>query len=1201
MVAVDADTTENSTHDWGHSLIPETQLSVLAVAGLAPGDDPTYAGGAPENSAPLWATAVYPQDSTSSGNITVYVDYNGDGNTQPTGGGTDANTGLDYDVSYSIAELERLKIYTDADGNGTADIADQTGTKVWTSGSDALIAIAYGQDPNTAAVGSPAVDLGTTVPGIPLLLASIGCTIVNDLNGNGLVDLGDTVDYEINVENAGAGPIAPNTVTVVNTPASEITYVTGSSTLDDGTLVNVADDSVGTPSPVDEGGYTYNNQLNPSNQFTLRFEAIITDIPSNGTITNVVDVIGLTSTISALHTFNYNPSPEVDIVTTAGSTPDGDIHKITSAGNVTYTYTITNEGLSHLADLVITDDNGTPGNPADDITLTATECPDLAGPLAPNAAIVCTDTRLISADTTNTASVTGNPVNAAGDDLAGVADPTDSDPADVAIVGSISDLVWNDTNGDGIKDSGETGINGITVNLRDPADDSIIDTVTTSGGGLYSFTQLVAGNYIVEFVPPTNYLFSPQSASGSTSANDSNPNTITERVSVSLASGQNTDEIDAGLYLPVSISNFVWDDRDADGIQDGGEPGLDGVTVRLYTPRLSEITSTTTTGGGLYSFTGLVAGSYVIHVDTPSGWLHSPANATTDSVDSDPNTSTVNTTTYVLSASDNNDTVDVGLYNPGSISDLVWVDTNGNGIQDSGESGLNGVTVNLLDPNNSDAVLDTTTTAGGGLYSFTGLVAATYAIQFVLPNGYSFSPQTATGGTSATDSDPDPSTGRTSNIVLSAGENDDEIDSGIFLSGSIGDLVWNDIDADGINDVGESGLDGVTVNLRDPDNSNALLATTVTAGGGAYLFTNLVANNYVVEFVAPNGYDHSPANQVDDDADSDANVSTGLTAEIILTAGEDDETVDAGFYQPASVSNFVWGDTNGNGIQDGGETGIDGVTVRLLDPDNSDAVISSTATSGGGLYSFIDLAPNNYVLEFVTPTGYSPSPANAGNDDVDSDASTSNGRTAEFTLAANKSNEDFDAGFFQPASISDLVWDDYDGGGVKDAGEPGLDGVTVNLRDPNNSNAIITTDVTALGGLYSFGNLDPGDYVVEFVLPNNYVASPQNATTGTAVTDSDADPTTGLTATINLTSGDNDDSIDAGFYQPGSISNLVWYDLNANGIQDASEPGLDGVTVRLLDTSDNELATTTTVNGVYSFSNLGAGDYVVEFVNPGNG
>jgi hypothetical protein len=73
---------------------------------------------------------------------------------------------------------------------------------------------------------------------------------------------------------------------------------------------------------------------------------------------------------------------------------------------------------------------------------------------------------------------------------------------------------------------------------------------------------------------------------------------------------------------------------------------------------------------------------------------------------------------------------------------------NGNGIQNAGEPGLNGVTVNLLDSGGS--VIDTTVTAnnGGGnpgYYQFTDLAPGTYSVQFVLPGGYVFTPQDADG------------------------------------------------------------------------------------------------------------------------------------------------------------------------------------------------------------------------------------------------------------------------------------------------------------------------------------------------------------------------------------------------------------------------------------------------------------------------
>ena len=63
--------------------------------------------------------------------------------------------------------------------------------------------------------------------------------------------------------------------------------------------------------------------------------------------------------------------------------------------------------------------------------------------------------------------------------------------------------------------------------------------------------------------------------------------------------------------------------------------------------------------------------------------------------------------------------------------DKVWEDRNANGLQDAGESGLDGVTVRLYDA--SDTLVGATTTSGGGQYKFTGLTSGTYSLEFLPP------------------------------------------------------------------------------------------------------------------------------------------------------------------------------------------------------------------------------------------------------------------------------------------------------------------------------------------------------------------------------------------------------------------------------------------------------------------------------------
>ena len=115
-------------------------------------------------------------------------------------------------------------------------------------------------------------------------------------------------------------------------------------------------------------------------------------------------------------------------------------------------------------------------------------------------------------------------------------------------------------------------------------------------------------------------------------------------------------------------------------------------------------------------------------------------------------------------------------------------------------------------------------------------------------------------------------------------------------------------------------------------------------------------------------------------------------------------------YQAAALGNRVFEDLNGNGIQDAGEVGVDGVTVVLTDKDGVPEDV--TTTSGGGFYEFVDLAPGNYLLSFPTlPDGYIKTIANVGtNDDMDSDVDKTSTTTDVISLQPSQVDHSWDLG-----------------------------------------------------------------------------------------------------------------------------------------------------------------------------------------------
>jgi hypothetical protein len=175
--------------------------------------------------------------------------------------------------------------------------------------------------------------------------------------------------------------------------------------------------------------------------------------------------------------------------------------------------------------------------------------------------------------------------------------------------------------------------------------------------------------------------------------------------------------------------------------------------------------------------------------------------------------------------------------------------------------------------------------------------------------------------------------------------------------GKIGDYVWWDVDVDGVQDGDETGIGGVTVNLYD--STDTKIRTTQTAPSGYYIFNNLNAGDYYVKFVLPSDdYSFSLQDQGSNDAvDSDADPTTGKTGIINLSAGETDLTWDAGLHL-CDIGDRVWHDESGGGDQNNSifppydpEPGFNDVDVYLYDYQPStcgeDGYLAMTTTISG--------------------------------------------------------------------------------------------------------------------------------------------------------------------------------------------------------------------------------------------------------------
>ena len=728
-------------------------------------------------------------------------------------------------------------------------------------------------------------------------------------------------------------------------------------------------------------------------------------------------------------------------------------------------------------------------------------------------------------------------------------------------MGMIGDYVWQDMNANGIQNTGEPGIGGVTVDLYKVGTAGIFATTTTNSSGYYSFTQLESGEYYLQFTSNNSIWFAaPQTAAGSTTANDSNIDTSGLTAHITLLSGDINLSMDAGYYQKASVGDRIWNDVDGDGIQDAGESGIKDVKVTLTYPD-SSTTYVTTDVNGNYLFSNLIPGNYTVSID--------PATLPSNYQQTFEKDGTLNgSVAVVLTSGSAAADVDFGYYVKSSIGNFVWLDTDADGIQDSGEPGMAGVTVTLY--NAAGTIVAVRTTDANGYYVFSDLLVGTYTVGITVPSDTFISPYQA-GADRALDSDVNVGTGRSANIAVLGGQTITDIDAGLYQKASVGDRIWNDVDADGVQDAGEAGIPNVTVTLTLPDLSTI---NTTTDANGLYLFDNLVPGNYTVSIeqaTLPLNYQQTS----EKDGSLDGSVA------VVLSSGIDVVDVDFGYYVKSSIGDLVWEDTDADGIQDSGEPGLPGVTVTLYDAGGN--IAATTTTDANGNYVFPDLLVGTYTVGITTPSGMFISPYQAGaNSALDSDVNVVTGLSADIAAQGGQYITNIDAGLYRMASVGDRIWNDVNGNGVQDAGEAGIPNAKVTLTYPDSSTASVMTDAS---GNYLFSDLIPGNYAVS-IDPTTLPSNTQHTY--------EKDGTPDGSVAVVLTSGSDVADVDFGYYVKSSIGDFVWQDTNANGIQDIGEPGLAGVTVTLYNAAGTAIATTVTdANGNYVFSGILVGTYTV--------
>jgi len=606
----------------------------------------------------------------------------------------------------------------------------------------------------------------------------------------------------------------------------------------------------------------------------------------------------------------------------------------------------------------------------------------------------------------------------------------------------ITGTIYRDGNRSGALDSDEKLYEGVTVQLRDK-DGNVVATTTTDADGTYSFDKLPAGTYSVTVVQD-----GPIASLEQTGDPDATKDNASEPITLNNDNPSKTD-INFGYIADNSLSGTVYRDDSRNEKQDGTEPGYSGVTVQLLDKDGTVVGTTTTDKDGKYSFEHLPDGTYSVTV-VKDGEL------TDTEQTEDPDATKDGASEPVTLGEDNpsKDGINFGYVPDYSIHGLVYRDGDRSESHGTGEKGYANQTVQLRDKDGK--VVATATTDQDGAYSFTKLPAGDYTVTVVKDGALTDLDQTE---------DPDGTKDSVSGVISLSNDHRTETDVnfGYIANNSINGTIYRDGDRDGKKGDTEGRYSGVTVQLLDKDGK--VIATTTTDKDGKYSFEHLPDGTYSVKVVKDG---------VLADADQTGDPDTTLdNASKPITLDEKNPTksdIDFGYVPNNTITGTVYRDDNRDKTINGDESGLERVSVQLLDDNGT--ILQTLDTAADGSYAFQHLKDGTYTVKVVRSSSIK------DYDQTEDPDATVDDTSAPYTMGPDHSlQENVNFGYVPDYSIAGRVYRDSDKSGSYTDGEETFSGVTVDLLDKDGH--VVATVTTDTDGNYSFEKLPAGTYRVK--------------------------------------------------------------------------------------------------------------------------
>ncbi len=741
---------------------------------------------------------------------------------------------------------------------------------------------------------------------------------------------------------------------------------------------------------------------------------------------------------------------------------------------------------------------------------------------------------------------------------------------------AVSGMCFLDANYNGLYDEGEKPMAGVKVTAIKQLTDEEVAVTWSGEDGTYVLSGLRGNTYTIRAVLPDdgcNFTVVNRDPLGNHFlARETRRENFWKNFEI--GDGEK-HTVNVGVIYYGTVTGKVYLDNDFSATQNGKEKVSQGVVVSLLNEAGETVGTKKTNAKGVYTFDGLVPGTYSLRMTAKSGYAFTRLGE--GNVMLNLNNGEGYSEPFFVPLGETVSAMDAGMIKPATVEGTVFADRNDNGKQDGDEGGLTGTVVRLM---TGEEEFFRAEIGEDGNFLFDAVMPGTYTLRYELPEHSVFAAVTENGNRMSGEN----GICETEAFSISTdGYHRAELCGGLTL-GRISGTVYRDHDGDGSRSAEEELLAGTEISLI-PARADLEKAAVATEADGSFLLDNVRPGDYTLEVKLPEDLVMSrlPGTKLPLKAGQNSQ-SEGMT----IAMGDMLDGENLGAVQPAGLCGTAWLDENINGLRDAGEKALAGETVTVRD--ETDGSVFAVLTVGeDGSFTADGMIPGTFTLEYEMDDRTERAPEG-------DNTFVQNGRKLEMTGIATSEGtkrEDLKLGVVRYTVMGGRAWVDR-GGEISGQTE-----VAVTLTDE--SGVPLSQQITGEDGSYLFTDLMPGNYRILAEMPEGRLAvePDDERLAGDLISVmAETDGRTGYSDLISLAMGEDQLELDLGGVLPGTIGDYCWLDENGNGWQDGSEYGIPGVKIELMRNGTAAAETVTDQYGLYWFREVYPAVYTLRITPP---